>query len=190
LRRFRFPKRYWEWFSGRIAAKCVLLHGPSPEAGRPGEYTILPDGHGRPTVSCTTSGTPAKNKISISHSSGYAVAIGSTLPCGIDIQLITPQILRIQQRCSSTEEVALVSQVLQQDRASALTLIWTVKEALKKHKLSTEGGFFDSIRIEAISPGAVPDNWAVSCQLERPLPTSTAVEVLKRNNYMIAWSIG
>jgi len=189
LQQFRFPKRYREWLGGRIAAKCCLLHGAQPQPSSPEEFSILPDSYGRPTVTSTASGESIEQCVSISHSQRYAVAICSPSTCGIDIQQITPRILRVQQRCTNQKEVALVTQTVQKDKATILTLIWAVKEAVKKHKLSTEPGIFEAIQLRSIHPGQHPESWHVVCQLVHS-GSSWVVHALQREDYILAWSQG
>ena len=189
MKRFRFPKRRHEWLSGRIAAKHCLLQikeGQNPSL-RAKTFSILPDEHGQPIVSSAP--TSYLRKISISHSHQYAVAIAADRSCGIDIQKIGSQILTVQDRIATTAEISLVQKLLSGDMQTSLTLIWTIKEALKKHKLPDQPGIFEAIVIEQIYPDDRQDSWRAECRLTATNRYQTVKAVLI-DQYMLAWCRG
>ncbi len=186
LHRFRFPKRYKEWLSGRIAAKCCLLQAVpgQPVAQRPEEFTILPDPHGRPLL------TGAASKyISISHSHRYAVAMSSDTNCGIDIQHIGARILNVRDRIATAEEIALADNSRAGSREAGLTLIWVIKEAIKKHLLPEQPGIFEAIAIERISPADNNNFRRIQCRLIENNRSQT-VRAVRLDDYMLAWCRG
>lgn len=189
LHRFRFPKRYNEWLSGRIAAKCCLLQAlqPAHSQQHPREFSILPDTHGRPVLSSRPTDNVAN--ISISHSHRYAVAMSADRACGIDIQRISSQILRVQDRIASTREIELVKNLQPGDEEVGLTLLWTVKEAVKKHRLPDQPGIFQAVTIEQINPESKKNSWrAHYCLIGDK--QSQPVHIVRLNSYMMAWCQG
>lgn len=189
LQRFRFPKRHNEWLSGRIAAKCSLLQGANHNHFpiRPCDFSILPDTHGRPILSPALTGNDWR--ISISHSHQYAVAMTADQACGVDIQNIGPQILNVQDRIATTDEIALAHQILPENVETSLTLLWTVKEALKKHRLPDQPGMFQAVSLEQIRPTDERRSWIAECRLTRDNQRQ-AVHVIHLDQYMLAWCQG
>ena len=188
LAHFRFPKRYNEWLSGRIAAKCCLLQSLKKHAlFRPGACSILPDSHGRPVLSGPE--TAASMKLSISHSHQYAVAMTADSACGIDIQHIGTRILKVRDRIATAEELALADSLQAGSREAGLTLLWVVKEAVKKHRLSEQAGIFEAIALERVTPGHTKNSWQAQCRLTEN-KRSQSVRIVHLNNYMMAWCLG
>lgn len=189
LNKFRFAKRRYEWISGRIAAKYCLLQANDGKysAPRPTSYSILPNDHGQPVLSPASPGY--KCNISISHSHRYAVAMTSSQPCGIDIQRIDSQILRVRERIATPSEIDLAQNALPQSAEASLTLLWTVKEAIKKHRLPQQPGLFDAITIEKITTGNLTHSWNVECRLTTGGQLQI-VRVIHMDQYMLGWSQG
>ncbi len=189
LARFRFPKRYNEWLSGRIAAKCCLLQAVKKQSApfRPGTCSILPDSHGRPVLSWAQMGTSMK--LSISHSHQYAVAMTANSACGIDIQLIGAQILNVRDRIATAEELVLADSLQAGSREAGLTLLWVVKEAVKKHRLPEQAGIFEAIALERVTPGHTKNSWQAKCRLTGN-KQSQSVRIVQLDNYMMAWCRG
>lgn len=189
LERFRFPKRYNEWLSGRIAAKCCLLQtekeGCVPD--RPDTFSILPDSHGRPILSRPQMDGPLH--VSISHSHRYAVAMAATPACGVDIQHIGLQILKVRDRIATAEELVLTDSLRTGSREAALTLLWVIKEALKKHLLPEQPGIFEAIAVERISPADKKNFWQAQCRLTENKQRQ-AVRIVRLGDYMMAWCKG
>lgn len=187
LQRFRFAKRRNEWLSGRIAAKCCLLQASDSQASghRPEAFSILPDTHGRPVLSDRPATVP--KHLSISHSRRYAVAMSTDTACGIDIQYIGDQILKVKNRIASDKEIALVRNLRPGDRETGLTLLWTVKEAVKKHRLPEQPGIFEAITVEQVDPGNRENSWVAGCRLNGA-GDGQIVHVVRLDDYMLAWS--
>lgn len=189
LERFRFPKRYNEWLSGRIAAKCCLLQSGKkiPAPHRPDEFSILPDGHGRPILSGPRIDPPVR--LSISHSHQYAVAMAANQACGVDIQHIGSQILKVRDRIATGKEIVLAESLQTGSREAGLTLLWVIKEAVKKHLLPEQPGIFEAITVEGISPAVNKNCWQAQCRLIENNQRST-VRIVQLDNYMMAWCRG
>jgi len=189
LQRFRFAKRYNEWLSGRIAAKCCLLQSSDNRHGarQPDDFSILPDPHGQPVLSSKSTGSHPR--ISISHSHQYAVAIAANQACGIDIQNIGSQILKVEDRIANSTERTLAQQIFPEHIETGLTMLWAIKEALKKHRLPEQPGIFEAITIGQIISGAGDNSWLAECRLARDNQIHI-VHVAHLGQYMLAWSLG
>ncbi|MEJ2031464.1 MAG: 4'-phosphopantetheinyl transferase superfamily protein [Deltaproteobacteria bacterium] len=128
--RFNAGKRRSEWLGGRMAAKIAiarLLARPLPTVREQVAVLARPDG--KPIVR-----TPLNNDIelSVSHSGGLAAALASFFPCGLDIQMLTTVVLKVQDRFSTSDERALLAELLSAPATVRLTLLWAAKEALRK----------------------------------------------------------
>lgn len=148
---FGFAKRRLEWLGGRIAAKhaahAILAKGSGPPPCFP-ELLVANDPAGRPhlrdqrgnraELAASGRGTAVTlPAISISHSHGYAgaLAVTGSHSCGLDLQRVTPQVLRVRDRFATQEEVALLHaapSLAGQEEALLLTLLWSAKESLRK----------------------------------------------------------
>ncbi|MBI5557458.1 MAG: 4'-phosphopantetheinyl transferase superfamily protein [Deltaproteobacteria bacterium] len=137
---FRYEKRKTEWLSGRIAAKCaaIQLENNEPrtfwEKNKWHAVRITSDRLGKPYVSVIGHGQLAHSpQISISHSKELAIGLAALENCGVDIQKITPAIERVENRFVALEEHHILAEVIElYGRQTALTLLWSAKEAVKK----------------------------------------------------------
>lgn len=151
LQTLHYEKRHLEWLGGRICAKQAALHylhdNPSaPTALRAPQLQIKTAASGRPFLDI--SALPADLSIphiSISHSRRYAVAVAASTPCGIDIQVTSDALGRVQDRfCSQEEEGILGCDLKKMQLPDHLTLLWAAKEAVKKGaELTRMPGFLD-----------------------------------------------
>ncbi len=183
LHQLRFAKRYNEWLSGRIAAKWGLSK-QCGESFQPAVHTILPDEHGCPQLRPTRPG----RHISISHSHQFCTALTTDTPCGIDIQKINRQILRVKKRVAAKIEIDMTELAIIDDEKAAMTLIWTVKEAVKKNCLSTRPGLFEAINIQSIrKTGQQTNRWLANCLIP-DTNHSQDVNIIRLDKYMLAWS--
>jgi phosphopantetheinyl transferase len=159
FQRFHHPKRRREWLCGRIAAKMALLDMYEAEEFR--RLTLLPDEHGRPVVSGLT-----KNNLSLSitHSGKYAAALAVPREsCGIDLQKISDKLPSLTNYFASEAELKLLKN--QSDLGSeetALTMLWAVKEAVKKSVFADQPGIFSGIEAQRIS-AAGDHTWRFEC---------------------------
>lgn len=70
-----------------------------------------------------------KHHISLSHCKQYAAAISGPNAVGIDVEEVTPRVERIAKRFVHPREEQIVNQ---NDRLTALYVLWSAKEALYK----------------------------------------------------------
>ncbi len=163
FQQLRHAKRRREWLGGRIAAKAALL-APRDMAAfteQAKSLTILPDAQGRPVVSGGADGLA----LSITHSGGYAAALAAHGPsCGIDLQIISAKLPSLTKYFATAAELDLLAGRPELGgEIAALTMLWAVKEAVKK-SLPQQPGMFAGItvsRITAASGGA----WHFDCGL-------------------------
>jgi len=158
LNKFKLAKRRREWLGGRLAAKYavdrLLELVQSRQYALPwADYSILGDDYGRPHISadCKT-GAPMPD-ISISHSGSFAAALAVRKGFGgLDLQEITPKILKVKDRfCTPGEERILRDSipVAPANIAGLLTKLWSAKEALRKvARLQTLPGFLEMKLVE------------------------------------------
>ncbi len=131
---YTFRKRRYEWLGGRIAAKAAamkFIHSDINEI-KWKRLQVNSDENGKPclVLKDKVSSLP---QISISHSSQYAVAMASDIPCGIDLQEITPRVLRFQEKFVGEAEIAILPPEKQGMALEVdLTRVWSAKEALRK----------------------------------------------------------
>ena len=140
MRAFTSEKRRIEWLGGRIAAKYVTVRLFEQE----GDILHFPDirvsaaKNGRPFLSVSKRIRRQGDipDISISHSGSMAAAMASRKEfCGIDIQKITPKVIKVQERfCTPSEKLILQGPCpcRPEMAATMLTKLWAAKEALRK----------------------------------------------------------
>ena len=135
---FTQPKRKKEWLGGRIAAKQAAQSMACSDAGHEASpwlaLEVAADQDGRPFLRAI--GDPGRilPDISISHSQGLAAAMAVKEGyCGIDIQKVTPSVMRISERFAGDAEMTILNTLTGDwPKAGRLTLLWAAKEALKK----------------------------------------------------------
>jgi len=89
-------------------------------------------------------------QFSISHTKGFAAGIISAeTPVGIDIESISPRVLKIEKKFLNPHEFALLATFSEQDRIVFASLFWTIKETV--YKCWGNGGldFTEQIRIQS-----------------------------------------
>ena len=152
LQTLHYEKRHLEWLGGRICAKQAslqYLHGnPSPPPLCAPHLQIMTATSGRPFLnSHVLSEGLHMPHISISHSKKYALAVAASTPCGIDIQVTSDALGRVQDRfCSQAEEGILSRDLKKLQLPDRLTLLWAAKEAVKKgSQLAHMPGFLDLV---------------------------------------------
>ena len=104
-----------------------------------GKKAISYDAIGKPNVK------DKKIFISISHSKNYVAFAHDTSTIGIDIEELSPRILKVWERFVHSEELALF------DKSSIydMTVLWTIKEALFKLNTSAGVDFRNDLRIKS-----------------------------------------
>lgn len=91
-------------------------------------------------------------QFSISHTRGFAAGIISDeTPVGIDIEWISPRVLKIEKKFLNPHEHALLASLSEQDRIVFASLFWSIKETV--YKCWGIGGvdFSEQIRIQSFS---------------------------------------
>ena len=91
-------------------------------------------------------------QFSISHTKGFAAGIISTvLPVGIDIEFISPRVLKIEKKFLNAQEYALLDPLSERDRIIFASLFWSIKETV--YKCWGNGGvdFSEQIKIQSFS---------------------------------------
>ncbi len=162
FQQLRHPKRRREWLGGRIAAKAALLNLPEDAAfaAQARRLTILPDAQGRPKVS----GGADSLTLSITHSGRYAAALAAPgRHCGIDLQIISAKLPLLTKYFAAAAELELLAgQPDIGEEAAALTMLWAVKEAVKKSLAQDQPGMFAGIAAEGIA-AAGGSSWHFDC---------------------------
>jgi len=122
-------KRRLTFCSARLALKRLSRRMPGSDMTAPPETitTINPDGRPR----CPrTDGTETLH-CTVSHDSRFAVAAVSEQPIGIDVEEITPRVLRGQEHYMNPDEIALVKGHPLGEMEACLR-VWSAKEAVSK----------------------------------------------------------
>ena len=181
FQRFKYIKRKKEWLGGRIAGKAALLALADTAAPNVRNImrnmTILPNKHGRPMIkelpAClSTQASQASDiTISISHSDGFATALArkksATHPsCGVDIQEISSKLAGLTSHFATDAELQLLSEQTDCAEDTRLTMLWTVKEALKKSLLHDQSVIFSATELQEIV--RISDSvWCFTCTVQR-----------------------
>ena len=143
LEAFTSEKRKNEWLGGRIAAKYAAARLLQQKLGKHAilhfsDIAIFAAKNGRPFIVANSDTWKQGDlpDISISHSGSLAVAMATGKGfCGVDIQKITPRVIKIQKRfCTPAEKLILQKSFPWQPEmeTAALTKLWAAKEALRK----------------------------------------------------------
>ena len=149
FQRFKYIKRKKEWLGGRIAAKAAFLASTQAADQNPRFISILPNKHGRPVAEGvpTFSGKPLL--LSLSHSDNFAVAlVRSGEPCGIDLQEISAKLAGLTSHFAGDHELQRLAEQVDYDEDTRLTMLWTVKEALKKALLHDQSVIFSETELQ------------------------------------------
>lgn len=133
---YTFEKRRQEWLLGRICAKQSVLDLLSNASGSdqltPLDIAIEVAPSGRPFVKPGPIGSTLPiPDISISHSNRKIIALAANGHCGIDIQVITETLFKVQSRFCSAQENSLLHTAIDDDLVQ-LGLLWVAKEAVRK----------------------------------------------------------
>ena len=144
-RHFKAPHRQWEW----LTIRAMLRHALGPSA----RIDYLPTGKPQLSFKFQDSGSkldsdlnPVRDRqtfnfqlstlnfISLSHSKTHAALLLSASPhVGVDIETVSPRILRLASRIAQPCELPASFAALSDDeKARHLTILWTIKEATYK----------------------------------------------------------
>ena len=158
LSKFASHKRKREWLGGRFAAKYAVarlleqVESEDSDVDWSG-HIIMIDKNGRPFLSANEGNPENPVDISISHSGSLAAAMAANKGyCGIDIQKISPQVIKVSERfCTDNEKKILQAfyPVEPDNQAIPLTKLWAAKETLRKASfLDSLPGFLELELIE------------------------------------------
>ena len=136
LASFGFAKRRLEWLGGRIAAKKAAIPLLSNRHYSLGslDLRIEADPQGRPYLRCPAAKGASLPGLSISHSGSYAGGLAVRgQGCGLDLQKITPRVIKVRGYFATDAELATISASQPGlSEAAVLSLIWSAKEAFRK----------------------------------------------------------
>lgn len=133
LKQYSYPKRQNEWIAGRIAAKMAtrkLLENKNQELEL-NKVAIKNRDDGRPFVGLPEE-LETRLDLSISHSKEYGIAIASKDACGIDIQMKSNTLERVENRFCDKDEFKILKDNDNKAKLILLTKLWAAKEAAKK----------------------------------------------------------
>ena len=189
--RYTYHKRRLEWFGGRLAAKYCLRSFLEPDQRTALFYqtiSLLSDPSGRPCLEQSLAGQ-AIPSVSISHSSQYAAALTTAAGrCGIDIQKKAQQLLKVQDRFTTQQEIALLHPI--PDHLSRLTTIWAIKEAVKKGFLHDKSSFLGGIHLVEFTRPFPDGNASARCALDQARDVLATVYIAEMDDYVIACTTG
>ena len=180
LSKFASAKRKREWLGGRLAAKYAaarLLEQVKSQKNNLhwSRNTILTDKNGRPFLSANKENATQPCDISISHSDSMAAAMAVDKGCcGIDIQKISPKIIKVIDRFCTQNEMDILQDffpVEPERQAGPLTKLWAAKETLRKAScMSSLPGFLklELIEITAAPLDMEPDSWGFVFNWKNP----------------------
>jgi len=158
---FTMTKRKREWIGGRFAAKYataqLLEQVKSQKKGMHwSSHSIINAENGRPFLSASNKSAIQPCDISISHSASMAAAMAVHKGyCGIDVQRVTPKVIKVSDRFCTHEEKQILEEfftVAPEQQAGPLTKLWACKEALRKtFSLTALPGFLELELLEITS---------------------------------------
>lgn len=186
LARFALAKRRTEWLGGRLAAKAAVAEGLGLCSEQWREIAIAAAENGRPFAGLPSLGRSAPD-ISISHSGHAAMAMAASVACGLDVQQISKNIVRIARRFATAEEEEMLPTAL--EPTNRLTLLWSGKEAIRKmvavHPLL---GFLEMKLQNLAGSGTKSAPFVLDFHCARPGTFSDMLRVLafSRDDYMVA----
>ncbi len=134
LSAMRFLKRRDEWLLGRWAAKTLIRSLPDYQDYSPAEIEIVNDANGAPLFSLPGAQI-SPDRLSISHSGQLALCGLTQVPTmgvGVDLEKIEPRSEDFIQDYFTPDEQRLVGSFPPKVKHTAVTLIWSMKEAMLK----------------------------------------------------------
>jgi phosphopantetheinyl transferase len=115
---------------------------------------------------------PSGSQFSISHTRGFAAAIISPeIPVGIDIEFISPRVLKVEKKFLNHQEFAFLAPLSEQERIVFSSLFWSIKETVYKCWGNGCVDFAEQIRIQSF---ALQDHGTAAIQFGQ----STAVHTV------------
>jgi 4'-phosphopantetheinyl transferase EntD len=150
---YRLPKRRCEFLGGRVCAKLALrqYHPELPLPPQLIEIASAPGG--RPLRSLPVVTIFGDLYLSISHGGELVGAVVAEVPCGLDLQPIRDNLVRVREKyCLPEEERLLQSSLAALDEQRRLGLLWTAKEAVKKALSYRRMYGFLEVELTALQP--------------------------------------
>ena len=131
---FRFPKRRDEWLLGRWTAKTLVNSLPAYQRYSLDQIEISSTFQGAPCIRLPDGTIPA-DCLTISHSNTFAfcaLAAGSVVRIGADLEKIEVRTETFILDYFTPGERQIVATFPHEIRATAATLIWSLKESMLK----------------------------------------------------------
>lgn len=153
LQGYNLPKRRREFFGGRICAKFALSCYLPKLALPPQQIEIVSAPSGQPLLSLPPAAIPDNLHLSISHGGELVGAVVANSHCGLDLQPIRDNLVRVREKyCLPEEERLLQSSLSALDEQYRLALLWTAKEAVKKALSYRRMYGFLEVQLTALRP--------------------------------------
>lgn len=154
------------WLAYRLLLKTMLGH----------DYVLKYSESGKPYI------VDFKGYISVSHSGKYAAAIISEKPVGIDVEKISPRILKVIERFMSSDEIASVSE---SESPHKYYVYWSGKESL--HKLYGDQNF-EFNRELIFEDFSFSDNGKVNAHIKNEIiDEKKIINYCRIEEYILAW---
>jgi phosphopantetheine--protein transferase-like protein len=154
------------WLAYRLLLKTMLGF----------DYTLKYSDTGKPYI------VDFSGCISVSHSGKYAAVIIGEKPVGIDVEKISPRILKVIERFMSSDEITSVNEVESPDK---YYVYWSGKEAL--HKLYGDQ-MFEFNKELIIQDFIFADNGFVNVHVENEnICENRIINYKKIEDYILAW---
>lgn len=166
------PKRLLEWLTIRTLIRHILTNDE--------RFDIYYDEYGKPHLK------EVKRHISISHTKQFvAVFLHPNKHVGIDIEIVTPRIQKIEQRFLNTEEL---NRLKDENRLEQLYVLWGAKECA--FKIYSEGGI-DFKEMLEVKKFEYVDKGKTSIALKKnKMLYEFTIWWEKMNSLMIVYSMG
>lgn len=122
---------------------------------------------------------------SVSHCNNYAAAIiGSSKQVGIDVEQISPRVLKIEKKFLNLAELQLLSLLGEDDRLIHATLFWSIKETVFKWWGRGQVDFINNIQIQ---PFLFSENGVVDVHFQKDKLKILKVNFLRVNNIWLTY---
>ena len=171
FQRFKYIKRKKEWLGGRIAAKAAFFASTQAQAAihDPRSISILPNKYGRPVAEGAPTFSGKNLLLSLSHSDNFAVAlVRSGAACGVDLQEISTKLAGLTGHFATDAELQRLAEQVDYDEDTRLTMLWTVKEALKKALLHDQSVIFSETELQEAAR-LNDSSWCFLCTVQGQL---------------------
>lgn len=122
---------------------------------------------------------------SLSHCNGYAAAIISKgKQVGIDVEQISPRVLKIEKKFLNPAELLLLSLLSEDDRIIYATLFWSIKETVFKWWGMGQVDFSNNIQIQ---PFLISDKGIVEVHFQKENLIILQVNFLRIDNIWLTY---